>query len=139
MCLTESFGYSAEFTYIVHKINLCWDFLMSNSYFGHGMTLYATNSVMAQTSTWLVYSHHSKLLFFVFSKLHPSTSLCIFYCLLILCSRNTKHHNRQRLVLGPDSLLNVYSSISYWNNTVDYYIKDIWQIHWLDQQSSNQE
>ena len=71
-------------------------FLHVNSYFGHGTTPYAT-----------------KLLFFVFSKLHPSTSLFIFYCLLILCSRNTKHHNRQRLVLEPDSLLNVYTSISY--------------------------
>ena len=112
-------------------------FLHINSYFGHGTTPYAMNSVMAQTSSWLIYSHHPKLLFFVFSKLHPSTSLFIFYCLLILCSRNTKHHNRQRLVLGPDSLLNVYSNVSYWNNTVDYYIKDIWQTHWLDQQSSN--
>ena len=88
-------------------------FLHVNSYFGHGTTPYATNSVIAQTSSWLIYSHHPKLLFFVFSKLHPSTSLCIFYCLLILCSRNTKHHNRQRLVLEPDSLLNVYTSISY--------------------------
>ena len=32
----------------------------------------------------------------------------------------SKHHNRQRLVLGPNTLLNVYI-----NNTLDYYITKI--------------
>ena len=34
--------------------------------------------------------------------------------------KKNKHHNRQRLVLGPNTLLNVYI-----NNTLDYYITKI--------------
>ena len=77
---------------------------MSNSYFGHGMTLYATKSVMAQTSSWLVYSHHSKLLFFVFSKLHPSTSLNVYFTACLFCA--------------PETLNTTTDRGLFWNQTV---------------------
>ena len=37
-------------------------------------------------------------------------------------AQHSKHHNRERLVLGPDSLLNVYILR---NNALDYYITKI--------------
>ena len=55
----------------------------------------------------------------VFFCVQLETNLLVSY---LKMHSTSKHHNRERLVLVPDSLL-MY--ISYVSNTLDYYIKDI--------------
>ena len=55
----------------------------------------------------------------VFFCIQLETNLLVSY---LTMHSTSKHHNRERLVLVPDSLL-MY--ISYVSNTLDYYIKDI--------------
>ena len=82
---------------------------MSNSYFGHGMTPYATNSVMAQTSSWVVYSQNC---YSLYSQNCIQAQAYLYFTACLFCAPETLN-TRQRLVLEPDSLLNVYTSISY--------------------------
>ena len=92
-------------------------------------TPYATNSVMAQTSSWLKFTVTTQNCYSLYSQNCIQAQAYLYFTACLFCAPETLNHNRQRLVLGPESLLIVYTSISYLDNTLDYYIKDILQIH----------